>query len=556
MQRAIPQQNALRGWWRGLRESDAFQAVFSNPILVRDLRAQMRGTKSYWYQGAYLLLLGVLAVAGYAMSLQAGGAGQYVADGANYYQTSAPDIIAAQGKLETFYYFIFLTLAGLVTLIAPALTAASVTGERQRLSLDLLVTTPLSAVELLAGKLLSSVAFMGLLLALSLPASALCVLLGGATIGDVFRAYLLLAIDGVVLSAIGLFFSCAARTNLSALSWTYASVAGFLLVTMWYAPAGGSQDFSAPANGLSLAVSAALLNPFVAVLPLAGQSFLLGGLPIPLWVGAAVFAALGLRLLLTASAYRLGLHGGAGAVSLRKQGLLIAALAAFCLTFGSVMTRTNAYYGAGLNAEGIAILLIALFAGLLPFLAGLFVPAIGEDAPPGLTEAQMPDDRAAYRMRAALLPVASGALPYFHLWLGVSVAALLVGVLLTRGIGDTTLVVPLVLTVAFYVSGLGFLFWAASRLVSRLMDSLSAGRALAFGVFVLLTALPLLVIALTAQSGNWNQHPFAPLWIGYPIMHSNYEGDLMRASALTGVLSYIAGGVLGWWDARLPRRVR
>jgi hypothetical protein len=174
---------------------------------------------------------------------------------------SRVSIVEAQDKLEGFYYFIFLTLAALITLIAPALTAGAVIGERQRQSLDLLITTPLSAGELLVGKMLSSIAFLGLLLGLSLPASALCVLLGGATIGDVFRIYALLAIDGVVLAAIGLFFSCASRTGLLALVWTYLTVTAALAGTyVLYAACAMINGISQP-PALTPLLSLIVLNP-------------------------------------------------------------------------------------------------------------------------------------------------------------------------------------------------------------------------------------------------------------------------------------------------------
>ena len=94
-------------------------ALIENPVVVRDLRAQMRGTKSYWFQGVYLLLLGILAVAGYA---QATGQGL-----GSLHSGGHPviNIVDAQGRLESLYYFVFGTLAVLICLIAPALTASS-----------------------------------------------------------------------------------------------------------------------------------------------------------------------------------------------------------------------------------------------------------------------------------------------------------------------------------------------------------------------------------------------------------------------------------------------
>jgi ABC-type transport system involved in multi-copper enzyme maturation permease subunit len=167
------------------------EPFWTNPVIIRDMRVRMRGNRAFWNQGIYLALVALIASLGYAESTRLG-------------QFSVMDPIAVQSQLKQFYAWIFETLAVMITLIAPALTAASVISERKLQTLDLLVTTPMTAFQMLSGKLISTIAFIILLLFLSIPASALCVILGGATIGDVFQSYLLLAIDGVLFSAIGL----------------------------------------------------------------------------------------------------------------------------------------------------------------------------------------------------------------------------------------------------------------------------------------------------------------------------------------------------------------
>ncbi len=365
----------------------ALRPFWANPVVTRDLRVQMRGTKSYWHQAAYLLLLGLLAVAGYA-SATSGYASATEAGGS---------VVQVQGRLQQFYLFIFLTLAALICLIAPALTAASITGERQRLTLDLLITTPLTPAELLTGKLISSVAFLALLLALSLPASALCVILGGATLGDVFRVYLLLAIDGLVLAAVGLYFSCAVRASLLALIWTYLTVFGSLWAT---AIAGsvlgaGGAFLRGSAGGPGLVLAA--LNPFAAV-TFGARSFEAAGLRVPVWAGTALVSLLLIRLLVTAASYRMQSHGDT-AGSLRRQVLLVTGLGIVVAAYG-LLQRS----GTPSVLEG------ALIGGFLlaaPFLPALFAPAAPEDAPPG------EPIRGRLPPRARLPPEHAGALPFF-----------------------------------------------------------------------------------------------------------------------------------------------
>ncbi|MCD8232450.1 MAG: ABC transporter permease [Clostridiales bacterium] len=78
---------------------------------------------------------------------------------------------------------IFLILAfvqlGLILLIIPVLTAGSIAGERERQTLDLLLTAPVSSFSVILGKLLSSMCNVVLFIFTSLPSMALAFLYGG-----------------------------------------------------------------------------------------------------------------------------------------------------------------------------------------------------------------------------------------------------------------------------------------------------------------------------------------------------------------------------------------
>src|SRR5690348_15834778 len=66
-----------------------------------------------------------------------------------------------------------------LTFITPALTAGAITGERERQTLDLQLCAPISAVGLLWGKLVGSMAYVLLVLLLLAPVFSLTLLLGG-----------------------------------------------------------------------------------------------------------------------------------------------------------------------------------------------------------------------------------------------------------------------------------------------------------------------------------------------------------------------------------------
>ena len=67
--------------------------------------------------------------------------------------------------------------------IVPALTAASISGERERQTLDLMLTTLLTPAQIVSGKLLSALSVMVLLVVSSFPPISMVLVFGGITCG-------------------------------------------------------------------------------------------------------------------------------------------------------------------------------------------------------------------------------------------------------------------------------------------------------------------------------------------------------------------------------------
>ncbi len=506
------------------------RTFWANPVVTRDLRVRMRGSKSYWHQAFYLGLLGVLALAGYGTAV-----------GSSAGQPGGISAVEVQRQLQAFYYFIFFTLAALITLIAPALTAVSITTERQRLSLDLLVTTPLSASEMLVGKMISSVAFLALLLALSLPASALCVILGGATLGDVVRVYLLLAVDGLVMAAIGLAVSCSVRASLPALVWSYLLVIVLIILTT-FCSSGAFASFGRGGADVSPALALGVLDPFVAVY-IGAKSFLLLGHEVPLWVGTSVAAFFLIRLLVTAATYRMGRYGGNPIGSLRRQLLGVTGLGVFCLAYSWLaMAPLRSSPPASLSGILAGGLIGAFLLGAI-LLPSLFTPAAAsEDDPPGQAIAGR------YAPRQAFRPEHAGALPFFHLWLLTLALSGVCGAWLA-GAMTIPLWGPVLLT-CFYLSGLGFLLWSLSRRAATLVVGVTGARGLSFILFAVLAWLPiaLLGILYTGMSGSDESgSPLAWVWILYPLlkldMDAWHSGAAQTALLWSGLFCYGLGAL-------------
>ena len=160
---------------------------------VKELRGRMRGRRAFAIITIHLLIL-----AGFAVLVQE----IQVSSMMNGFSgTSTADV--GRG--------LFIGLLALLTIIvmvlAPGSTAAAISLEREKQTLDMLVTTPVSSIALVLGKLLSSVGWIVLLLLASLPVMALVFTFGGVAPDDIARAYIVLAAAAFAYGSMGLFIS-------------------------------------------------------------------------------------------------------------------------------------------------------------------------------------------------------------------------------------------------------------------------------------------------------------------------------------------------------------
>ena len=101
-------------------------------------------------------------------------------------------------------------------ILAPAFTAGAISSERENQTLDLLVTTPLSTLGIVVGKLVSALAWVLVLILASVPLMSLVFVFGCVGPEDVLRAYVLLFSLAFGMGAIGLFLSALLRRTQAA----------------------------------------------------------------------------------------------------------------------------------------------------------------------------------------------------------------------------------------------------------------------------------------------------------------------------------------------------
>jgi ABC-2 type transport system permease protein len=196
--------------------------LWENPVAVKELRSRMRGRRAFVLLTVHLLLVSSLITLVYLA-----------------YATAArtpfgPDSRQA-GKV---IFFTIVVMQGfLVVLIGPALTAGAISGERERQTYDLLRTTLLSADAFVAGKLVSALSFIFLLIFALIPLQSIAFLLGGVDLTELLVTQLVIAVSAVAFALMGLYFSSTMRSTLAASVATFtvallitAGIPGFALL--------------------------------------------------------------------------------------------------------------------------------------------------------------------------------------------------------------------------------------------------------------------------------------------------------------------------------------
>lgn len=191
-------------------------------IMVKELRSRMRGRRAFVVLTVYLGILALIAYGAYVVivpSVRAqGGFG-------------GPVNASAMVGQAIFILLSFFQLL-LVCFIAPAFTAGAVSLEREKQTLDLLVSTPMRPGAIIVGKLLAALAFVFLMIVAAVPLSALVLLYGGAEAEDIVRQQIVLLATAVGLGAIGLFYSALIKRTQAATVLTYITMLALTVGTV------------------------------------------------------------------------------------------------------------------------------------------------------------------------------------------------------------------------------------------------------------------------------------------------------------------------------------
>ena len=140
--------------------------LMTNPVYKREIRVSSR---SFRLALVLLIFNGILALVALL----------------NMYSMLTQVRVTAEIQYSSFldlYLFVAVLEFVMLVFIMPAITAGSISGERERQTLDLMLSTKMTPMQIVMGKLMASMSTMALLIVSSFPILALVFVYGGVTI--------------------------------------------------------------------------------------------------------------------------------------------------------------------------------------------------------------------------------------------------------------------------------------------------------------------------------------------------------------------------------------
>lgn len=183
------------------------KGLLSNPVLMKELKLRFRTFKSFSGLMFYLAVL-IIFVSGFLLI---------------FTQFSTSGFFVPSNSFTMFSVLSVLQMA-LVMFITPGLTAGAISTEREKQTLNILLTTTQSSSQIIIGKLLSSVAFLILMLIAGLPLYSIVFLFGGVSPGQFFTMFFFYLVTLIAIGSIGIMFSTITKRTIISMIATYGAM--------------------------------------------------------------------------------------------------------------------------------------------------------------------------------------------------------------------------------------------------------------------------------------------------------------------------------------------
>lgn len=162
-----------------------------NPVLKKELKTRMRTWRTPVMISLYVLVLSLLVLLVFADMI---------------FSYNGSRGMRLDNVKDMFFIFTIFQLL-LLIFIVPATTAGSISGERERSTLELLICTRMSSFSIILGKLFSSLAEVIVLLIASIPVLSTFFIFGGVSPGNIILIFGFYFVTAILFGSIGIFMS-------------------------------------------------------------------------------------------------------------------------------------------------------------------------------------------------------------------------------------------------------------------------------------------------------------------------------------------------------------
>ena len=188
-----------------------------NPVLRNESKLAVRSIKFNLTILFYVLILSIGTILFYRSFV-----GEIYASGTN------PQYAV------TLYIAMAIIQAFLLMFIVPSLTSTAICSEREKQTLDILLSTRLSTLQIILGKLFSSSLRVIVLIICTIPIYSICGLIGGVKISNILMLTLSFIVNTIFVGSIGILVSTYVRTSKVATAVAYSIIlfifAGLIII--------------------------------------------------------------------------------------------------------------------------------------------------------------------------------------------------------------------------------------------------------------------------------------------------------------------------------------
>jgi len=156
-----------------------------------------------------------------------------------YYREFANDVFLnglSRESSSVLYIIMAIVQAVFLMFLVPSLTSSSISSEREKQTLDILLSTKLTSFQIIMGKLFSSSLRVIMLIICTLPLYGVASLLGGLDIGNVIELTIFFIINTIFVGSLGVLISTYCKTSKVSTTLSYFAVLfiyiGIIILTL------------------------------------------------------------------------------------------------------------------------------------------------------------------------------------------------------------------------------------------------------------------------------------------------------------------------------------